>query len=199
MEAAANTEKCLLRYISFNELMYETLNKHEICLWEKVVHCQNLSCMPHSQISLLKGIIKEKKKIIKLFTKLLEFAQDVNEPCDNCITCQKNIDAAIERVKTVAQNQPTECDYKLEYEQFQEELRKHCKLQASTCNLSGNPKSGLLLDLSTEVMDATATATATTTTMTMADNDIQVDKLDAAVEMPLETFEAIPKSEQLMS
>lgn len=197
MEAATNDFKApSLRYVSFSELMYDTLHKHEHCLWEKIVHCQNQTSIAPEQISILKGIIKEKKKIIRLFNKLMDLTTDKSNPCQNCILCQEQIEIAEDRVIAVAKNQPTEADFRKQFKEFQEELAKHCSLQANACSVVTDGSKGVLLDLPpiTPVGVDVAMATVTmpmipTTTAATTENDES---------MTMAAFEAIPKKEAIL-
>lgn len=178
-----------LRFVSYNELMYEMLSKHENCMWEKLVHCLHQSSVGAEQSTVLKNINKEKKKIIRMFTRLLEYSSDAKTPCENCVICQKRINLAEEKVKTVALNKPSEDDFKKQYQQFQEELLKHSRLQPSVCS-TGNCSGMTFFDMPSVVMD--------TATTTMVTNDATLGKPDTAVTMEIPAFESIPKNEEII-
>lgn len=191
-------------FVSYYELMFDTLKKHVDCLWEKHMHCQKQASIEPEQVSILKGIIKEEKKIVRLFNKFLELSTDKLVPCNSCILCQSQIDISEERVSIVAKNQPTESDYKKQFREFQEELAKHCRLQANACNMVNVANKNGLYDLplestgmdmimGTDAMPATPTITATT--MEPPNSETTTKGPQESV-ISMETFESIPKKEE---
>lgn len=189
MESSNNEFKVpTLRYVGFNELMYDALNKHENCIWEKLVHCQKQSSILPEQSSILKSIIKEKKKIIRLFNKLMDLTTDKETPCDNCILCQDQMEFAEDRVIAIAKNQPSESEFKKQFQEFQEELAKHCRLQANACSAIAGANKDMVLDHTfSPGMDVTSMVTTIPTTTASAMTNV-------GESMTIEDFGSIPKN-----
>lgn len=113
--------------VNYQELMYEVLRQQEHQQWRVLLHClvENHS-KKAEQLAMLKNLIKEKKKVIKIFTKILDMAEDKESPCESCKMYLPDLLESTKKAKEVAKYNPYEedSDFMKQYREFQQEIQQ---------------------------------------------------------------------------
>lgn len=124
-----------LKVGNYQELMYEVLRQQEHQQWRALLHClvEHNPKKPE-QLALLKSVIKEKKKVIKLFTKILDMAEDKEAPCESCKVIMPELLESAKKAKEVAKYNPLEEDseFMKQYREFQQEIQQLMSGQMTT-------------------------------------------------------------------